>query len=140
MSERDHIEKVDADLRRVGEAADGLVRGAQDLRAALDGLSESVRAAIRAAAEAPAPADDAPVEPASAEAPPVEEPPVQSLPVEDTPVETSAAEPDLDAARIVALNMALDGKPRDEVAAYLRQELGVTDSDALLDDVYARVG
>jgi hypothetical protein len=132
LAERDHIERVDADLRRVGEAADGLVRGAQELRAALDGLSESVRAAVRVAAEASAVAEPVPVEPA-----PVEGPPVEEVPVEPAAV---AADPDQDAARIVALNMALDGKPRDEVATYLREELGVTDSGALLDDVYARVG
>jgi hypothetical protein len=64
---------------------------------------------------------------------------VQELAEREGPGEPPA-EPDLDAARIVALNMALDGKPRDEVAAYIRGELGVEDSGALLDDVYARVG
>jgi hypothetical protein len=41
-------------------------------------------------------------------------------------------------ARIVAFSMVLDGKPRDEVARHLEQELGLADSDALLDDLYAR--
>jgi hypothetical protein len=134
MTERDDIERVDADLRRVGEAADGLVRSAQELRASLDGLAESVRAAVRAAS-APPVAASVPVEPASVVERTVEEP--AGGVAAPTP---TAMEPDLDAARIVALNMALDGKSRDEVAAYLRDELGVADSAGLLDDVYSRVG
>ena len=41
-------------------------------------------------------------------------------------------------ARLVAYSMVLDGRPRDEVAQHLADELGVADSDALLDDLYAR--
>jgi hypothetical protein len=41
-------------------------------------------------------------------------------------------------ARIVAFSMVLDGKPRDEVAQHLAEEFGLTDSAALLDDLYAR--
>ncbi len=41
-------------------------------------------------------------------------------------------------ARIVAYSMVLDGRPRDEVAQHLAEELGMTDSGALLDDLYAR--
>ena len=41
-------------------------------------------------------------------------------------------------ARIVAYSMVLDGKPRDEVAQHLAGELGIIDSGALLDDLYAR--
>jgi predicted RNA-binding Zn ribbon-like protein len=47
---------------------------------------------------------------------------------------------DLSEARIVAYSMVLDGKPREEVAQHLAEELGLTDSDALLDDLYARAG
>jgi hypothetical protein len=43
-------------------------------------------------------------------------------------------------ARIVAFSMVLDGKPRDEVAQHLAEEFGLTDSEALLDDLYARAG
>jgi hypothetical protein len=41
-------------------------------------------------------------------------------------------------ARIVAFSMVLDGKPRDEVAKQLADDFGLVDSDALLDDLYAR--
>jgi hypothetical protein len=43
-------------------------------------------------------------------------------------------------ARLVAYSMVLDGRPREEVARHLADELGVADSDALLDDLYARAG
>jgi hypothetical protein len=43
-------------------------------------------------------------------------------------------------ARLVALNMALRGTPRDETARYLREKYDFADSDALLDDVYAKAG
>jgi hypothetical protein len=36
--------------------------------------------------------------------------------------------------------MVLDGKPRDEVAQHLTDEFGLADSEALLDDLYARAG
>jgi hypothetical protein len=50
------------------------------------------------------------------------------------------AEPEADdsEARIVAFSMVLEGKPRDEVAQHLADEFGLADSDALLDDLYAR--
>jgi hypothetical protein len=41
-------------------------------------------------------------------------------------------------ARLVAYSLVLDGKPRDEVARQLAEQFGLTDSDALLDDLYAR--
>jgi len=119
-----NTEQVDAELRRVAEAADGLVRSAQELRGALDSLSESVRAAIRDAATATGPA--AAVEPN----PDPEDSSIGDEPVREEP----------EGARIVALNMVLEGKSRNEVAAHLRDEFDFTDSAALLDDVYSRVG
>jgi DivIVA domain-containing protein len=43
-------------------------------------------------------------------------------------------------ARLIALNMALNGTPRDETARYLSQNFDLDDQDSLLDEVYARVG
>ena len=43
-------------------------------------------------------------------------------------------------ARIIALNMALGGSSREETAAYLADNFSLADADALLDDVYAKVG
>jgi DivIVA domain-containing protein len=43
-------------------------------------------------------------------------------------------------ARLVALNMALNGTPREEAARYLADNFELDDQDAILDDVYSRVG
>jgi DivIVA domain-containing protein len=43
-------------------------------------------------------------------------------------------------ARLVALNMALNGTPREEAARYLAENFQLDDQDAILDDVYSRVG
>jgi DivIVA domain-containing protein len=43
-------------------------------------------------------------------------------------------------ARLIALNMALNGTPRDETANYLSDNFDLEDQDAILDEVYARVG
>jgi hypothetical protein len=42
-------------------------------------------------------------------------------------------------ARLLALKMALDGRSRDETAAYLRENFELDDPEALLDEVYAQV-
>ena len=43
-------------------------------------------------------------------------------------------------ARLIALNMALSGTPREETAAYLAEHYDLADPEALLDDVYTRAG
>ena len=43
-------------------------------------------------------------------------------------------------ARLVALNMALEGAAREETARFLGEHYALADLDALLDDVYASVG
>lgn len=43
-------------------------------------------------------------------------------------------------ARLIALNMALNGTPRDETAQYLSDNFDLEDQDRILDEVYARVG
>ncbi len=46
---------------------------------------------------------------------------------------------DLDGARLVALNMALNGDSREETGQYLAENFDVPDSDRLLDEVYAAI-
>ena len=45
-----------------------------------------------------------------------------------------------ESARLVALNMALNGSPRDDTRAFLAEHFALPDIEALLDDVYARAG
>jgi DivIVA domain-containing protein len=46
---------------------------------------------------------------------------------------------DTEGARLVALNMALNGTPREETERYLAENFRLTDQRGLLDDVYAAV-
>jgi DivIVA domain-containing protein len=43
-------------------------------------------------------------------------------------------------ARLIALNMALGGTPREETARYLAEHFELADLEGLLDDVYSRAG
>jgi hypothetical protein len=115
---------ADADLKRLADAADALERQAGELRVEIEKLAGAVRENAAAEKErAQAERDRA------AEAPQAAEKPA-----------SAALAVDESDARLVAYSMVLDGKPRDEVAAQLREEFGLDDSAALLDDVYARAG
>ncbi len=46
---------------------------------------------------------------------------------------------DAEGARLIALNMALNGTPREETARYLSENFTLSDRDGLLDEVYASV-
>ncbi len=68
-----------------------------------------------------------------------EEPALEEEPLDDGPAGASAAS-DTEGARLIALNMALNGTPRDETDRYLAENFSVEDRAGLLDDVYARLG
>jgi DivIVA domain-containing protein len=46
---------------------------------------------------------------------------------------------DAEGARLIALNMALNGTPREETARYLNENFSLSDANGLLDEVYASV-
>ncbi len=54
---------------------------------------------------------------------------------EEAPADTDESE----GARLIALNMALDGTPREETERYLAENFQVFDRRQLLDEVYASV-
>lgn len=104
---------MEDELRRLADTAETLEREARELREQVGELA----AAVREQAEA------------------------ESRRAADEPVETAvelAGPVDDSEARIVAYSMVLDGRPREEVARHLADELGMTDFEALLDDLYAR--
>jgi DivIVA domain-containing protein len=143
-----------AHAARVADAADGMLARLREL----EGELGAVVAALRRSAErldeglarlreqagetdtrvggsdAPVGGSDAPV----GEPPPLEED-FAAAATADTDV---AATPNGDeaGARLIALNMALSGTPRDETARYLADNYALADRDGLLDDVYARAG
>ena len=65
------------------------------------------------------------------------EPEPRPVLVDIEPTEDKRVDDD-EAARLVALDMALGGTPREETATYLAEHYALADPDTLLDDVYAR--
>jgi DivIVA domain-containing protein len=150
--------------------AESIKAGANELRVELTSLREEYRTVSGARLEeAPAgdgrpaaveedleagPADAEPevvaeVEEIAAETPTEEEP--EELEEAEEAEEEPEPEPEpartgsrsirgAEGARLIALNMALNGTPREETARYLEQNFELDDKDALLDEVYARVG
>jgi cell division septum initiation protein DivIVA len=55
------------------------------------------------------------------------------------PTGQAQAPDDAEGARLIALNMALNGTPRDETSKYLSENFRLSDRDGLLDEVYASV-
>jgi hypothetical protein len=129
------------------------------------GSGERVEAV--AATPVPSPAEPTPAPPvepepvAEAEEPPAApEPPVAAAPPAEeaepprvtrtgrptTPGSTAAAETgdeeggDVEGARLIALNMALNGQSRDETDRYLAENFDLADRESLLDEVYESVG
>jgi DivIVA domain-containing protein len=131
----DHVE-------RVRGAADGLLGRLDELEGELGNLLEALRrsgerlseglAELQARVQdtAPAPATPAPPAPLPA--------PTPSAAELDAQLEAPAG--DEAGARLIALNMALGGTPREETARYLAEHFGLTDARALLDEVYSRAG
>jgi DivIVA domain-containing protein len=74
------------------------------------------------------------------------EPPAAEEELAAAPEDAAAAADDVSVdgdeagARLIALNMALSGTPREETARYLAEHYALADPDALLDDVYSRAG
>ena len=79
------------------------------------------------------------------EPPPVPEPEPPLVPEPEPPPDEAtppSPEPPADAgaARLVALKLALDGAPREQVRQRLAADYPLADVDSLLDDVYAKAG
>jgi cell division septum initiation protein DivIVA len=55
------------------------------------------------------------------------------------PEPTAPVSDDTEGARLIALNMALNGTPRDETARYLGENFQLPDRDGLLDEVYSSI-
>ena len=129
---REHVARVTAAADRLRERIEQMERdmtqlvldlrtGSERLRGDLDGLQAGTDALAEVRHEAPA-------EVAAPE--PEPEPTAVEVPKNG----------DSAAARIVALDMALSGKPREDTDQYLAENYDVPDRAALLDEVYAAAG
>ena len=124
----------------------------EELRAVGEGVTEARTAVAEAAAAEPEPPEPEPApapepetaepEPETAEPEPAEAEP-EPDPAELAPAASPAAGPPTgdghEGARVIALNMALNGSPREETARYLDENFELENPEALLDEVYARV-
>jgi hypothetical protein len=63
----------------------------------------------------------------------------ESEPAANGEMASGAAGDDAEGARLIALNMALNGTPREETARYLSENFSLSDANGLLDEVYASV-
>lgn len=158
------LQRLDAMESELGAMIDALRKGAGRLAADLEQLGANIGDVSNAVALRPrfepepdttSPAAEpavAPPEPGSAPAVPAPEAVVAepaAAAVEPEPV-ASATEPsarsqtpegddDTEGARLIALNMALNGTARAETDRYLADNFSLRDRAALLDDVYASV-
>jgi outer membrane biosynthesis protein TonB len=163
-AEADARERVE----RAQEAVDRLLRQADELRAAVSALDDATGPAAKSETPAPEvdptpatvpepepPREPEPMPPPTPEPqPPLEpEPQPPEVPEPAPPgggrrstvqlieqLKGGEAQPDEAGARLVAMNLALDGKPREEVERRLAEDYALEDSSRILDDVYSRVG
>jgi TolA-binding protein len=128
---RARVEQMQADVTRVmSELRDEARRLCDDL----EGLRVDAARLGAASGEAP---DAAVAEPASPAAAPD---PLAAPEAAAAPDPAAPANGDTAAARIVALDMALSGAPRDETDRFIAEHYDLRDRAALLDEVYAAAG
>ena len=136
-----HVEQVEAAAKDLLGRLDTLHTELDRLLEGLKGTAASLTGSLEALSRD--------VGTLGASAAPAAEPAESPVPAESPPPETESPAPaangaarsgDEAGARLVALNMALEGTPREETAAFLAEHYKVADLDALLDDVYASAG
>jgi hypothetical protein len=129
-------------LARISELSDRIVELAEDVSRALEDAARQLRGEAtdhRPQAAGPEPEEEEhpmadQVRPLR---PPGERSPRPLRPVAPAHVPRDDAETRLDDARLVALQMAVAGRTRDEVSAHLRTAFDVPDPDPILDHVFA---
>jgi DivIVA domain-containing protein len=144
---REHVHRVSTAARelleRIASMHDELGSLMDRLREDAGRLSSELRSLERDVGEVgPAEREAEALEPPGVAAPVTAEPEPEPEPVleaEDEPAADALPEDD-DAARLVALDMALAGTPREETERYLAEHYALTDPAGLLDDVYALAG
>jgi len=145
-------EEIEAQLAKAQTVAERLSTRADEIERALQGLAKSVREELsalkadleelRAVGEGIAGAHEEAAETAETEAAPAVEPEPAPVAEEPEPPQERPAAPageGHEGARLIALNMALNGSSREETAHYLSENFELDDPEALLDEVYSRL-
>jgi DivIVA domain-containing protein len=130
------LQRVDAMESELGALIESLRTGANRLTADLTLLTGNMGELRGAATGAGAETAEAAPEPVSAHPPQPES--ETEAPAEGEPAPEGSD--DSEGARLIALNMALNGTPREETDNYLAENFQLEDRAKLLDEVYARVG
>ena len=145
------LQRVDAMESELSALLESLRTGANRLSADLSLLSGNMGELYAAAGRttsAPARASQAtatedPDPAASVAAPEADQPVEETLPEETAaagePAGGDEQEEDVEGARLIALNMALNGQSRAETDRYLADNFDLRDRSALLDEVYSTV-
>jgi DivIVA domain-containing protein len=160
------LQRVDTMENELGSLMEALRTGAHRLNADLSLLESNMgelyhAAGGRTAGAASATVTEIVVESAPEEPETAPEEEQEATPVaEEAPTAVATAEPeaeaedeaapaprgpapgggDVEGARLIALNMALNGQSREETDRYLAENFDLADRDGLLDEVYASVG
>jgi hypothetical protein len=138
----DRVGSMDGEVSALVESLrSGASRLATDLSAVESGMAELYDASSgRALAETEPPRafeqelDEAIV------STPVQPEPTIPLPLEDAePAAATASAADVDGARLIALNMALNGESRTDTERYLAENFQLPDRVKLVDEVYAAI-
>jgi DivIVA domain-containing protein len=131
-------------VARVREAAGGMLSRLDDLERELGTLLEALRKSGERLGEGLAQLQRQAGDLGGAVAPPPDDAVAPPPPADDVVPEPAGnggpASDDEAGARLIALNMALSGSPREETARYLAEHFTLADPEALLDDVYERAG
>ena len=125
-------------VKRVQEAASGMLARLDQLEGELNTLLDALRRSGDRLNEGLARLHEQVGDVAGTPAEPEPEP-IEPEAVEPEP-EPAPADGDEAGARLIALNMALSGTPREETARYLAENFALADPEGLLDDVYSRAG
>jgi DivIVA domain-containing protein len=135
------IESMDGEASALVDSLHaGAGRLAGDLSAAETNMGELYDSASgrgAPAAEAGPVVQSSPLPPESAGEPIAARP--APAPAQEVAPERTATNGDLDGARLIALNMALNGDSREDVARYLADHFQLTDRQKLVDEVYAAI-
>jgi DivIVA domain-containing protein len=137
-------------VARVEEAAGGMLARLDQLESELKTLLEALRRSGEQLNDGLARLQEQvgdfggnespPQPPAEIESSPEPEPVPEPEPEPVAETEPPSRNGDEAGARLIALNMALSGTPREETARYLAEHYNLADAEALLDDVYSQVG
>lgn len=124
--EREPTSTADAQLSAVEDA----LHKVQAQAAALEGLSEELALSVHVLEGEIARLKARPARPSG---------PIPADP-HDTPFVPPTRSTDAEGARLVALNMALNGDPREATGRYIEQHFELADREGLLDEVYTVAG